>query len=115
MTLVGVLAQQSWVNALSYARLVPNLGRTWHQIGRRFLNQNSKHPSFFPQILQTSDICRYLHALFVAIDGNFRLKRKQVSSDALDPGLGQGHAYFVEETAYKDYLKLHENDPKPVS
>ncbi|KAG2740929.1 hypothetical protein P692DRAFT_20851259 [Suillus brevipes Sb2] len=37
---------------------------------------------------------RWLYALFVAIDANFRLKRKAVSSDRVDPGLNTGWAYL---------------------
>ena len=33
---------------------------------------------------------RYLYALFLALDANFRLKRKNVSSDEADPGLSKG-------------------------
>jgi hypothetical protein len=58
---------------------------------------------------------RFLHALFIAIDGNFRLKRKLVSSETLDPGLCRGYAYFVEETAYKQYLESFLNEVEPVS
>ncbi|KAF7968772.1 hypothetical protein HWV62_29344 [Athelia sp. TMB] len=46
----------------------------------------------------------WLYALFVAIDANFRLKRKDVSSDAVDPSLNRGRAYFVEELRYKTHL-----------
>ncbi|KAG2356874.1 hypothetical protein BDR07DRAFT_1453293 [Suillus spraguei] len=38
---------------------------------------------------------------FLAIDANFRLKRRAVSSDETDPSLSQGWAYFVEEKSYK--------------
>ncbi|KAG2114604.1 uncharacterized protein F5147DRAFT_743818 [Suillus discolor] len=44
------------------------------------------------------------YALFIAIDANFRLKRKAVSSDNVDPSLNSGWAYFIEEAAYKAYL-----------
>ncbi|KAG1790740.1 hypothetical protein EV424DRAFT_1476101 [Suillus variegatus] len=47
---------------------------------------------------------RWKYALFIAIDANFRLKRKAVSSDNRDPSLNSGWAYFVEEAAYKSYL-----------
>ncbi|KAG1805841.1 uncharacterized protein BJ212DRAFT_1449520 [Suillus subaureus] len=47
---------------------------------------------------------RWKYALFVAIDANFRLKHKAVSSDAADPSLNAGWAYFVQEGAYKSYL-----------
>ncbi|KAG1746445.1 hypothetical protein EDB19DRAFT_1894208 [Suillus lakei] len=51
---------------------------------------------------------KFLYALFLAIDTNFRLTRRNVSSDAIDPGLNHGYAFFVEETAYKSFLNSHE-------
>ncbi|KAG1847185.1 hypothetical protein DFJ58DRAFT_717237 [Suillus subalutaceus] len=47
---------------------------------------------------------QFLYALFLAIDTNFRLICHNVSSDAVDPGLNRGYAFFVEETEYKDIL-----------
>ncbi|TFK78942.1 hypothetical protein K466DRAFT_506453, partial [Polyporus arcularius HHB13444] len=47
----------------------------------------------------------WLYRLYLAIDANFRLKRKKVSSSDLDPALNAGCAYFVESTAYKDHLE----------
>ncbi|KIK33966.1 hypothetical protein CY34DRAFT_98770, partial [Suillus luteus UH-Slu-Lm8-n1] len=47
---------------------------------------------------------RWRYALFLAIDANFRLKRKAISTDDRDPSLNSGWAYFVEERAYKDFL-----------
>ncbi|KAF8120414.1 hypothetical protein EV363DRAFT_1190282 [Boletus edulis] len=58
---------------------------------------------------------RWIHAQFVAIDANFRLKRKKVSKDSVDPSLSKGWAYFVEETAYKDYLSNRSNIPQEKS
>ncbi|KAG2047074.1 hypothetical protein BDR06DRAFT_985327 [Suillus hirtellus] len=49
----------------------------------------------------------FLYAIFLAIDANFRLVWCNVSSDAIDPGLNHGYAFFVEETMYKDFLALH--------
>ncbi|KAG1852112.1 hypothetical protein DFJ58DRAFT_885682 [Suillus subalutaceus] len=46
----------------------------------------------------------WLYAQFLAIDVNFRLARKNVSSDRIDPGLSRGWAYFVEETGFKGFL-----------
>ncbi|KAJ8579289.1 hypothetical protein M405DRAFT_722223, partial [Rhizopogon salebrosus TDB-379] len=51
----------------------------------------------------------WLYALFVGIDANFRLKRKHVSNDYVDPGLSKGWAYFVEERAYKAHLESHKD------
>jgi hypothetical protein len=47
---------------------------------------------------------RWLYALFLGIDANFRLQRKLVSNNTFDPGLSHGYSYFVEDVAYKDYL-----------
>ncbi|KAF7966740.1 hypothetical protein HWV62_37241 [Athelia sp. TMB] len=46
----------------------------------------------------------WLYALFLAIDANFRLKRKDISSDTSDPSLNRGRTYFVEEVRYKAHL-----------
>ncbi|KAG2033360.1 hypothetical protein BDR03DRAFT_935695 [Suillus americanus] len=46
----------------------------------------------------------WLYAQFLAIDANFCLARKNVSSDRIDPGLSRGWAYFVEETGFKEFL-----------
>ncbi|KAG1821349.1 hypothetical protein EV424DRAFT_1511830 [Suillus variegatus] len=50
---------------------------------------------------------RWLHSLFLAIDANFRLKRRFISNDIKDPGLSRGWGYFVEEKKYKAYLHDH--------
>ncbi|KAJ3531617.1 hypothetical protein NMY22_g8083 [Coprinellus aureogranulatus] len=50
---------------------------------------------------------RWIYRLFVSIDGNFRLKRRMVSSDERDPGLNEGWAYFVEDKAYRKHLLKH--------
>ncbi|KAG2138407.1 uncharacterized protein EDB93DRAFT_1242105 [Suillus bovinus] len=47
---------------------------------------------------------RWKYVSFIAIDANFRLKHKAVSSDNVDPSLNSGWAYFVQETDYKTYL-----------
>ncbi|KAG9310541.1 hypothetical protein JVU11DRAFT_9086 [Chiua virens] len=56
----------------------------------------------------------WIYALFIAIDANFRLKRKAVSSDQSDPSLNRGWAYFVEEGTYKNYLSQRGNVPQEV-
>jgi hypothetical protein len=55
--------------------------------------------------------------MFLAIDANFRLVRHNVSSDAVDLGLNRRYAFFVEETAYKDFLASHYRvgNPQEVS
>lgn len=46
-----------------------------------------------------------MYCLFLAIDANFRLKRKAVSSDAADPSLNDGASFFVNDTKYKGFIK----------
>ncbi|RXW12053.1 hypothetical protein EST38_g13799, partial [Candolleomyces aberdarensis] len=58
---------------------------------------------------------RFLYALNLALDANFRMKRKDCSSEAADPGLSKGYAYVVEESAFQEYLKKHENETEPKS
>ncbi|KAI0690347.1 hypothetical protein C8T65DRAFT_588017, partial [Cerioporus squamosus] len=50
------------------------------------------------------------YKLYLAINANFRLKRKKVSSDTLDPSLNAGSAYFVERSAYKTHLETFDKD-----
>ncbi|KAL0568249.1 hypothetical protein V5O48_013745 [Marasmius crinis-equi] len=50
---------------------------------------------------------RFLYALMVCIDFNFRLKGQLVSSWTRDPGLGDGLAYFVPRKPYEEYIKKH--------
>ncbi|KAJ7585741.1 hypothetical protein C8J56DRAFT_1053045 [Mycena floridula] len=47
---------------------------------------------------------KFLYILFIAMDACFRLKRKIVSNDLKDPGLGTGWAYFLEDEPYRDYV-----------
>ncbi|KIK34019.1 hypothetical protein CY34DRAFT_18005 [Suillus luteus UH-Slu-Lm8-n1] len=43
----------------------------------------------------------------MAIDTNFQLKRRDISSDEADPSLSKGWSYFVEEEKFKSHLKEH--------
>ncbi|KAG1744823.1 hypothetical protein EDB19DRAFT_1894525 [Suillus lakei] len=58
---------------------------------------------------------RFLYALFLGIDANFRLARRNVSSDIVDPGLNQGYAFFVEEQAYKSFIGSQERAVQEMS
>ncbi|KAJ3551391.1 hypothetical protein NM688_g4727 [Phlebia brevispora] len=46
----------------------------------------------------------YIYNMLVAIDANFRLKRRAVSSNERDPALGSGWGYFVEDTRYREHV-----------
>lgn len=53
--------------------------------------------------------------MFLAIDANFRLKRKDVSSEAKDPGLGNGWTFYGEVKAYMAHLDKHWDQKQEVS
>jgi hypothetical protein len=99
-----------------YALLALSRERICVQDGKMSPRIDSKHFKFSLVIQQINNEYndRYLHALFLALDANFRLKRKNVSSDEADPGLSKGWAYIVEETKYKEYLELHKDETEPV-
>lgn len=52
---------------------------------------------------------RFIYALTVAIDTNFRLKRRAVSSNERDPALGSGWGYFVEDAPYLQHVLRYAN------
>lgn len=57
---------------------------------------------------------RFLDALFLSLDACFRLKRRNISSHAADPGLSLGFSYFVEETKLVGYLENFKDEVEPV-
>ncbi|KAF6744766.1 hypothetical protein DFP72DRAFT_1051726 [Ephemerocybe angulata] len=58
---------------------------------------------------------RYIHALNLALDACFRLKRKDVSSEKADPGLSNGFSYFVKQSKFNEYLEEHKDEVEPKS
>jgi hypothetical protein len=57
---------------------------------------------------------RFLYALFVALDANFRLKRRDVSSEEKDPGLATGWSFFGEVIKYMAHLDKNWEYKQPV-
>ncbi|KAJ7507619.1 hypothetical protein B0H11DRAFT_1902704 [Mycena galericulata] len=51
----------------------------------------------------------YKYFLNAGQDANFRLHGRMVSSDARDPTLGQGLAYFVDKAPYMEHIKNYVN------
>ncbi|KAJ6479858.1 hypothetical protein C8R45DRAFT_906215 [Mycena sanguinolenta] len=58
---------------------------------------------------------QFLYGLFVALDANFRLKRKDISSEEKDPGLGNGWAFYCEVEKYMGHVKKHWNEKQERS
>jgi hypothetical protein len=65
-------------------------------------------------IVADIDTISWLYGLFLAIDANFRLKRKAVSNDSVDPSLSSGWAYFVDDEAYKGFLDSNSDNAQEV-
>ncbi|KAJ7471708.1 hypothetical protein B0H11DRAFT_2237257 [Mycena galericulata] len=58
---------------------------------------------------------KFLYALFLALDANFRMQRKDMSSETADPDLGNGLAFFGEVNAYMAHLEKNWDQPQPKS
>jgi hypothetical protein len=105
------------VHALSYVLPALNPARTCIPAGRtRRRSDGESYP--FGGILNYLNCIksfRFIYSLFLAIDANFRLKRKAVSSDRVDPGLCRGWAYFNEEQKYKAFVAEFANLPQEAS
>ncbi|KAJ7592036.1 hypothetical protein C8J56DRAFT_781105 [Mycena floridula] len=64
----------------------------------------------------SADLCySFLYALFIGMDANFKLKRKGVSSEAKDPSLSDGAAYFVAEKPYQEHLEKYKHIKQEAS
>ena len=52
----------------------------------------------------TNNFLRYMYLLILALDANFRLKRRTISNDAYDLGLMSECRYFVPDENYRDHV-----------
>ena len=52
----------------------------------------------------TDEVHRYLYETCIAIDANFRLKRRAISNEDRDAALGSGWGYFVQDKQYRRYI-----------
>lgn len=64
--------------------------------------------------LSTNQSFRFLFALFLGNDANFRMVRRKVSSEAADPTLSAGWSYFCETTKYRAHLEKYGNQKEVV-
>ena len=86
---------------------MPSMPSAWEEHGR-FIPSKASHTGRLG-LSTTHYVGRDVNALFVALDANFRLRRRAVSSNEKDPSLSEGWGYFVEDTAFKAYLNDHKN------
>ncbi|KAF8171199.1 hypothetical protein K438DRAFT_1613174, partial [Mycena galopus ATCC 62051] len=57
----------------------------------------------------------FLYALFLALDANFRMKRKDISSETDNPSLGDGVAFFAQVDEYMAHVEQHWDIEQEVS
>jgi hypothetical protein len=60
----------------------------------------------FRKLLMLTSVDRWLYALILTIDANFRLKNKERNL-AHDVSLGDGWAFWVESTPYQEYVDIY--------
>jgi hypothetical protein len=56
----------------------------------------------------SDEVPRFLHAAYIGIDANFKMKRKNVSNNTNDPSFLDGKAYIVKQGPFEEYLLSHE-------
>ncbi|KAF7326888.1 CxC2 domain-containing protein [Mycena venus] len=59
----------------------------------------------------------HLYTFYIALDACFHLKRRLVSNELKDPGLGTGLAYMTENEPYPEYLRgvMHQKEMNTCS
>lgn len=103
----GTLPRQCAVVCPACPRPGINLDANWINAPQEKRSVVKYHLKFGSDLTQRA--IRFLYTLFLGMDANFRLKRKMVSTDAADPGLSNGWAYFVDESEFKDFLDAFGN------
>ena len=58
-------------------------------------------------------LCRWLYRLYLAVDGNFKLKNLERNITDDEP-LGDGSAYFVNQRDWASFIVDHKGDEKEV-
>ena len=97
------------LRARSPASTCPITGRRCRPISSTFLQFISPRHK-----VNTPTALRFVYTTFVAIDANFRLKRRAISSDARDPSMSSGWGCFVEGREYREHILKH-TDQQDVS
>ena len=104
--------QGSW---LCFALQSPTQELIYRRIGNLHWQRNCTVFTTLLTLLHwTSAACRFLYALFLALDGNFQLKWKKVSSNEQDPSLSDGLSFFVKNEPYKEHLEKHWDQKQEV-
>lgn len=92
-------------NSASYAPLVQIQTLTCLTTGKQSQTISSKHRALCGMMHTLLISNRFLYMTVIALDANFRLRRRAISNEERDPALSSGWAYFVEDKPYREYLK----------
>lgn len=88
-----------------------NLPSNWRDVPK-----NERYGLSCNSILNTHPhtLHSWKYALFIAMDANFRMRRKKVSSELKDPSLSRGFAYFVDNVPYISHLLEYASEKQEV-
>ena len=56
----------------------------------------------------------WLYTQILALDANFRMSRKAISSKGRDPSLTNGYGYFVDNAAFEAHLEARKGERQEV-
>lgn len=102
-------ARQDRENSPWNARRARNLARTCWTAGTLLAKMNRELSSYFHVVYSLTTVLSWLYGMSLAVDANFRLKLKD--RGVVDPELGPGWSYFVNDEKYKAEIIKH---PQPI-
>lgn len=111
------MTQKAWqipkkASVHSFVPRVPNLVSTCRMDGKLLRRTDGKFLLYL--IAPFAHGFSWLYSLFLGLDANFRLKRKDVSSDRRDNSLSSGWSYFVPNEQYKAHLANYTDEIEAV-
>jgi hypothetical protein len=65
-----------------------------------------KRKWYSTSIFHFNVLISHKYTLFLSVDGNFRLQRKNKKGDPDDVALNKGRAYFVKSEEFDEYLRI---------
>jgi hypothetical protein len=102
-------------HALSFVLPARNLESTFRRIGSKHQRKKGSLVVYHCHEQKYSLITHsWLYTLFLALDGNFRMSRKGVSSKEQDPCLTEGRGYFVDDDKLATHLEAHQGKHQEV-
>lgn len=99
----------------SFAILCPACPQPGINLQEGWENATDKTRLAFYDNMPVLTICHsWLYTQFLALDANFRMSRKGVSTKGKDPSLTNGYGYFVDNAAFEAHLNAHKAEQQEV-